>query len=205
MGRITCLVSQPLSTSGLSRPHRPVGEGSHYYPYHSPSLGRRLPRDLTKVRGRVLWMRSCSVGVICMPTLSCVILAISQTESPWARLRTRLEMFETKSPWERLRARLEMFGTKSPWARLRAHLDMFGTESPWVRLRARLEMFKTESPWTRLRARLEMFGQSRALRNLLSGEEIFLGIDVDSSSHQTLGKVTRSLHSISSGAEHKAS
>ncbi|RZS02594.1 hypothetical protein BHM03_00032656 [Ensete ventricosum] len=115
------------------------------------------------------------------------------TESPWERLRARLEMFGTESPYAMLRARLEMFRTKSPWARLRARLEMLGTESPWARLRARLEMFGTESLWARLRAHLEMFEKSRALCNLLSSREIFLRIDVDSSAHQALGKVTRGL------------
>ncbi|RRT41829.1 hypothetical protein B296_00057510 [Ensete ventricosum] len=50
-----------------------------------------------------------------------------------------------------------------------------------------------------------MFKKSRALRNLLYGGEIFLRIDVDSSTHQTSGKVTRGLHNISSGTEHEVS
>ncbi|RZS18225.1 hypothetical protein BHM03_00050458, partial [Ensete ventricosum] len=84
-------------------------------------------------------------------------------------------------------------------AKRKVRLEMFGTESPWVRLRACFEMFGTKSPWARLRALLEMFGKSRVLRSWLSGGEILLGIDVDSSTHQTPG-LTFVLSSIGSAA-----
>ncbi|RZS08389.1 hypothetical protein BHM03_00039355 [Ensete ventricosum] len=72
-GHIACLISRFRSMSGLSRPRRLVGKGAHYYPYlfSPPPPRRRLPRGLTKGRGRVLRVWSCSVGVNACTELRC--------------------------------------------------------------------------------------------------------------------------------------
>ncbi|RWW40169.1 hypothetical protein BHE74_00054489 [Ensete ventricosum] len=122
-------------------------------PYHSIPLSprarppspcaRRLPRGSTKAWGRVLRVRSSSVGVIYIPAWGCVARLSIGSKLAWlswnhrasngklsgeVKLRARLEMLETQSPWARLKARLEMLGIESPWARLRARLEMLGTE-----------------------------------------------------------------------------
>ncbi|RWV84461.1 hypothetical protein GW17_00053824 [Ensete ventricosum] len=52
--------------------------GSIITPIILPPAKRRLPRGLTKVRGRVPQVQSCSVGVICMPAQSYIVSAIGR-------------------------------------------------------------------------------------------------------------------------------
>ncbi|RWV77876.1 hypothetical protein GW17_00061238 [Ensete ventricosum] len=60
------LVSRSCSTSGQFRPRHPVWVGSTLLSLSFSSNGR-LPRGFVKAQGRVLWVRSCSKGVIYMP------------------------------------------------------------------------------------------------------------------------------------------
>ncbi|RWW26393.1 hypothetical protein GW17_00009217 [Ensete ventricosum] len=85
------------------------GWGIHYYPYHSLSPGRRLSRDFVKTRGRILRVRSCNKGVICMPVWGYATSAIGWLALAWLSGGCRASQGK---PSGEQKVCLEILGTK---------------------------------------------------------------------------------------------